>query len=177
MGRLKTPAMKDQDMMRKAHRMAEAYATHQTKERLKTFLGASKLHERFAFAEGSAKEFAQRLLVIKKAEHAAASVQKNEVLAQKIQAEIEDLNTWTESEHIGDHHQALSDMTENPEVDLHFGMALAIAYVMGYSDHARGSSLKQLYVPKEHADKLDVTAPIGKVDEPGKLILPPNFKA
>lgn len=134
MGKFKTSRMKENEAIAKAHRMAEAFASHRAKEFLKTFVTASSLHENIALTL----------------------------------TEMKEQNTAITKEEI------LEFLLEDPQVDLHFGMAVALAYAMGYSDRDRGASLKQLYVPIGLADKPSTEAIPVEADEAGgsQLILP-----
>lgn len=162
MGRLKTQAMRDNNAVRKAHRMAEAFAQHRAKDFLTTFLQTSGIPTWIFSLTESLTKVTQDLVVRLKTELEAANVSGDQIKAQKLQNEIADLEHLI-SDHATNEKGIIDDLIQDPTVDLQFGMAVALAYAMGYADHARGASLKQLYVPGHMTDKPE--APDEDVDK------------
>lgn len=145
MGRLKTQAWKENEALRKAHKMAEAFCKNKTKTFLTRFLTESGMGEaEYIYYTQLQKLYAQRLEVLEN----KIAYAPNDILKQQFQKEFDDLKEQI--------HEKLLTKTEYfdemlKDYDQHFGQQLALTYAIGYMDCSKGSTIKQLYVPAKIA--------------------------
>lgn len=197
MGRLKTKKSVAAKDLRKAHRMAEAFAIHKTNTYLRNFLGNSGLvAAMYSYYENMQNLWKKDLDKLKAA--LATELGKTEISdieVKRLENEISDIEP-----HLDETMMTAVEYMQKmcADLDLSFGGALAIAYATGYADACNGATLKEIYHDGKQGPKIampgeqpsidlsegppvlteeQIAALPPEIDRPGKIIMPEAFKA